>query len=99
MLARTFALALLAAAPLFAAAPPKTIAPDFITHPNALFLKQLSADGKQRVIFRATAMGTRFFLEEPAGVTVYSYDGSGGYKRETFLKNTTLAKAVKKYEK
>jgi hypothetical protein len=78
------------------AATPKAIAPANIPHPIALFLKDLSANGKQRVTFRATAVGTRFFIEEPAGVTVYMFDGTG-YLREAFMKNATLAKAIKKY--
>ena len=34
---------------------------------------------------------------EPSGVTVYVYDESVGYKKEAFLKGSTLAKAMKKY--
>jgi hypothetical protein len=79
-----------------AAPPPKPLAPDAIPHPMALYLAQLSADGKKSVTFKATAVGTRFFLEEPAGVTVYAYDGSG-YRKTEFLKGFTLAKALKKY--
>jgi hypothetical protein len=63
----------------------------------AMFLGELSHNGKERVTFRASALGTHFFLEEPAGVTVYVYDETVGYRKETFLKGFTLAKAVKKY--
>jgi len=94
---RRIALLLSLVALLSAAAPaPKALAPDAIPHPMALFLAQLSAEGKKSVTFKATAVGTRFFLEEPVGVTVYTYDGSG-YRKTEFLKNFTLAKALKKY--
>jgi len=63
----------------------------------AMFLGELSHDGKQKVTFRASALGTHFFLEEPAGVTVYVYDETVGYRKEAYLKGFTLAKAVKKY--
>jgi hypothetical protein len=96
MLQRAALLTLLVAASALAAPPPKALAPDAIPHTIALFLKDLSADGKHRVTFRATAYGTRFFFEEPAGVTVYSFDG-GGYRKEAFLKGGTLAAAMKKY--
>ena len=48
--------------------------------------------------FKAAALGTYFFLEESAGVTVYVYDGVG-YRREKFLKGATLEKTVKAYAK
>jgi hypothetical protein len=87
----------LSAVVFLAAAPaPKRIAPDSIAHPNAIFLRKLSNDGKDRVQFRATATGSHFFFEEPAGVTVYVYDGSG-YKKVEFVKGATLPKVVKKY--
>jgi hypothetical protein len=79
------------------AAAAKTIAPPTIPHPMAMYLQGLSSDGKEKVTFRASAIGTRFFLEEPAGVTVYVYDESVGYRKEAFLKGATLAKAMKKY--
>lgn len=63
----------------------------------AMFLGELSHDGKEKVTFRASALGTHFFFEEPAGVTVYVYDETVGYRKETFLKGSTLAKAMKKY--
>jgi hypothetical protein len=80
-----------------AAAAAKTIAPPTIPHPMAMYLQTLSNDGKDKVTFRASAVGTHFFLEEPAGVTVYVYEESVGYRKETFLKGATLAKAMKKY--
>jgi hypothetical protein len=94
-----FALSVASIASIASAAtpPPNTIAPPTIAHPMAMFLGELSHDGKQKVTFRATALGTHFFLEEPAGVTVYVYDETVGYRKETFLKGSTLAKAVKKY--
>jgi hypothetical protein len=64
----------------------------------AMFLGALSKDGKEKVTFRATALGTHFFLEEPEGVTVYLYDVTVGYRKETFLRGSTLAKALKKYQ-
>jgi len=90
---------MLSALILFAAvsaAPAKTNAPEVIPHGTALFLASMSNDGKEKVTFRAQALGTRYFFEEPGGVSVYSYDGAV-YRRETFLKGTTLAKAMKKY--
>jgi hypothetical protein len=98
MLSRLLAIALLAAATTASAATaPKAIAPATIPHPMAMYLNGLSKDGKQQVTFRSVAIGTRFFLEEPAGVTVYNYDDTVGYRKETFLKGYTLAKALKKY--
>ena len=75
---------------------PKMNAPETIPHSAALFLASLSNDGKQKVTFRAQAVGTHYFFEEPGGVSVYSYDGTQ-YRRETFLKGMTLAAAIKKY--
>lgn len=63
-----------------------------------MFLSSLSNSGARRVTFKATALGTYFFLEESAGVTVYVYDGVG-YRREKFLKGATLEKAVRAYTK
>jgi hypothetical protein len=94
---RLFAFALFVASIASAATPQKTIAPTTIAHPMAMFLGDLSHDGREKVTFRASALGTHFFLEEPAGVTVYVYDETVGYRKETFLKGSTLAKAVKKY--
>lgn len=93
---------LIAAVLIFASttllAAPKPIAPDSLAHSSALFLAGLSNDGKRTVTFKAMARNTRFFLEEPGGVTVYVYDGSG-YRRETFLRGVKLEKAVRKYGK
>jgi hypothetical protein len=94
---RLFAFILVVASIASAATPPKTIAPATIAHPMAMFLGELSHDGKEKVTFRASALGTHFFLEEPAGVTVYVFDETVGYRKETFLKGSTLAKALKKY--
>jgi hypothetical protein len=77
---------------------PKTLAPATIPHPIAMFLGGLSKDGKEKVTFRATAFGTHFFLEEPAGVSVYVFDDSVGYRKETFIKGSTLASALKRYK-
>jgi hypothetical protein len=88
-------IALLLAVTVAAAA--KTIAPPTIPHPMAMYLQSLSNDGKEKVTYRASAIGTHFFLEEPAGVTVYVYEESVGYRKEAFLKGATLAKAMKKY--
>jgi hypothetical protein len=76
----------------------KTVAPPTIPHPMAMYLQTLSNSGADKVTFRASAIGTHFFLEEPAGVTVYVYEESVGYRKETFLKGATLAKAMKKYK-
>lgn len=75
-----------------------TAAPDQVPHTIAQFLRTLSKDGKQSVTFRATAMGTRFFFEEPTGVTVYRYV-NGNYVRETFVKSGKLPAVVKKFAK
>jgi hypothetical protein len=93
---RQFFTALLLAVTVAAAA--KTVAPPTIPHPIAMSLQGLSKDGKQAVTFRASAVGTHFFLEEPTGVTVYVYDESVGYRKEAFLKGSTLSKAMKKYK-
>ncbi|MGH9421829.1 MAG: hypothetical protein ACRD3J_17765 [Thermoanaerobaculia bacterium] len=86
------------AAPPPKAIVPKTLAPATIPHPMALYLARLSKDGKQQVAFRAQAVGTHFFLEEPSGVTVYNYDPTAGYQKETFLKGYTLSKALRRYK-
>lgn len=75
---------------------PPTIAPAEVPHPVAQFLRDLSKDGGRQVSFKCTAVGTRFYFEEPNGVTVYRFD-DGNYMKEEFLRNTTLAKAVKRY--
>jgi len=91
------AFALLAAISI-AAAPkkPALIAPATFPHPIALFLKDLSNEGKRQVTFKASAVGTRFFFEEPAGVTVYQF-ASGQYVKETFLAGAKLSTAMKRY--
>ncbi len=95
MLSRTLAALLFFASTLLAAAP-RRIAPETVAHPTAMFLASLSGDGRQQVVFKAAAIGTHFFFEEPTGVTVYAFDGHG-YRREIFLKGYTLPKAIKKY--
>jgi len=85
---------------LCSAAPPpkpKTIAPESFPHAVAMFLSNLSSDGKQRVAFKATAFGTYFFFEEPTGVSVYQFDGVG-YRRQKFLKGNTLGQVLTKYK-
>ena len=86
---------LIASTTLFAAAA-KPVAPDSLAHSSALFLAGLSNDGKRTVTYKAMARNTHFFLEEPTGVTVYIYDGSG-YRKEAFMRGAKLAGAVKKY--
>src|SRR3954470_5948815 len=76
-----------------ASAAAKTIAPPTIPHPMAMYLQTLSNDGNDKVTFRASAIGTHFFLEEPGGVTVYVYEESVGYRKEAFLKGSTLGKS------
>jgi hypothetical protein len=90
MLKRTLLVVLVLASPVFAAPPAA------ISHPTAMLLAKIS-NGK-KITFRAQTAGERFFFEEPAGVTVYTYDGKG-YQREAFLKGTTLAQAMKRYAK
>lgn len=46
--------------------------------------------------FKARAYGTRFFFEEPSGVTVYRF-ANGQYVKEEFLGGVKLERAVKKY--
>ncbi len=77
---------------------PRTVAPETLGHGDAMFLTSLSNHGARRVSFKATAVGTYFFLEEPSGVSVYVYDGIG-YRREKFVRGTTLEKVVKSYAK
>ena len=76
--------------------PPVPAAPDIVPHSIALFLGGLSKDGAKQVTFRATAIGTRFFIEEPTGVTVYRFD-RGRYVKEAFMRNAKIAAAKKKY--
>jgi len=78
--------------------PPVTLAPDAVPHAIALFLGTLSRDGGRQVTFKATAVGMRFFFEEPSGVTVYVFN-NGRYVKEEFLRGYGLNKAVKRYSK
>ena len=90
---------MVAAAPKKKTAPapaPVVIAPASVDHSMALFLRELSKDGTRQVTFRATAIGTRFFLEETAGVTVYRFQ-NGRYVKEDFLRGARLAAALKRY--
>lgn len=92
-------LVMVAAAPKKKTAPapaPVVIAPASVDHSMALFLRELSKDGTRQVTFRATAIGTRFFLEETAGVTVYRFQ-NGRYVKEDFLRGARLAAALKRY--
>lgn len=86
-------LLLLAAAP-----PPKPVAPATLSHPIAMFLTDISSEGKKLVTFKAAAIGKYFFFAETAGVTVYTFDGNSGYRKEAFLKGYTLTRAMKKYK-
>ena len=89
---------LLASLTLTAATKTAPIAPPSFPHPVALFLSDLSNDGKRQVTFRASAMGTRFFFEERSGVTVYRFV-NGVYVKEAFLLGVKLQSAMKKYAK
>jgi hypothetical protein len=100
---RIVVLVLFAALSLSAAAPKKKppvnpMTPADLPHPIAQFLRELSRDGNRQVTFRAQAVGTRFYFEEAAGVSVYRFE-NGHYVREEFLRGTTLAKAIKRYAK
>ncbi|MGN6183217.1 MAG: hypothetical protein ACTHQM_06130 [Thermoanaerobaculia bacterium] len=78
---------------------PVTNAPDAVPHSIALFLGSMSNQGGRSVTFKATAIGTRFFYEEPGkGVTVYRFV-NGSYVKEEYLRNATLDRAVKRYAK
>jgi len=93
------ALALVLLATISMTAAPKKaapIAPAAVAHPIALFLNELSNDGKRQVTFKASAVGTRFFFEESAGVTVYRF-ANGQYVKETFLAGTKLPSVMKRY--
>jgi len=78
------------------AAAPRHSAPDALPHSVAMFLATLSGDGHTRVTFKASALGTHFFFEEPAGVTVYFFDGTG-YRKQTFMRGATLSAAIKRF--
>lgn len=76
--------------------PPAPAAPEVVPHSMALFLKALCKDGTRQITFRANAVGTRFFIEEPTGVTVYRFD-KGQYMKDEFMRGAKLAAALKKY--
>ena len=78
------------------ARPASKLAPSSVPHPTAMFLANWSQEGKRSVTFKATAIGTRLFLEDPSGVTVYRFDGSG-YVSEAFLAGSNLSSAAKRY--
>ena len=86
-------LLLIGAAPKKKSAPTPA-APDVVPHSIALFLGSLSREGARQVTFRASAMGTRFFIEEPTGVTVYRFE-NGNYVKQEFVKGMTLSKVMK----
>jgi hypothetical protein len=90
-------LIVLAALPL-AGAPKKSsaVAPSLVPHPIAMFLDQLCNNGKKQITFKASAVGTRFFFEEPSGVTVYRFV-NGEYVKESFLAGSKLGSAMKRY--
>ena len=85
-----------AAAPVARAAPVSRFAPPSVPHPTAMFLASWSQEGKHDVSFKAAASGTRFFIEDRTGVSVYQFDGSG-YVGEMFLPKATLATARKRF--
>jgi hypothetical protein len=78
--------------------PATPIAANEVPHVIAQFLRTMSKDGARTVTFKATAVGTRFFFEEPIGVTVYRFD-DGRYIKEEFLSGATLPRVVKRYAK
>jgi hypothetical protein len=80
------------------AAAPAPLAPAEVPHAMAQFLRTMSKDGKRSVTFKATAIGTRFFFEEPNGVTVYRYV-DGNYVKEAFVANGKLPAVMKRYAK
>ena len=91
-------LTLSAAPPKKKSTSPAPVAPPDVPHAMAQFLRTLSKDGKRSVTFKATAVGTRFFFEEPQGVTVYRYT-DGNYVKETFVKGGKLPTVVKRFAK
>jgi hypothetical protein len=99
---RAFAVVLFACLTVSAASPkkkgatPLIHAPDVVPHSVAQFLRGMSRDGERQVTFRATANGTRFFIEEPSGVTVYHFS-NGTYVKEEFRRGAKLAATVKRY--
>ena len=98
MHSRAVLVALVVAVLTMGAAPgPKRTAPDVLPHSVAMFLATLSGDGHNRVTFKASALGRHFYFEEPAGVTVYFFDGNG-YRKQIFMRGATLSAAIKKYK-
>jgi len=97
LIALLLAFSLAGAAPKKKSAPPAPVAPDVVPHSIALFLGSLCKEGTRAVTFKATAIGTRFFIEEPTGVTVYRYD-RGHYVKQEFVRGVTLATAMKRYQ-
>ena len=91
------ALTMAAASPKKKAAPPTPAAPDVVPHSIALFLGSLSRDGARQVTFKAAAVGTRFFIEEPTGVTIYRFD-KGHYVKQEFVRGITLPTAMKRFK-
>ena len=77
---------------------PQPAAPDVVPHPVAQFLRSLSREGTRQVTFRATAVGTRFFVEEPSGVTIYQFD-KGQYVKQEFVRGIGLQAALKRQAK
>jgi hypothetical protein len=77
---------------------PAAVAPPAIPHPIALFLSDLSRQGKRQVTFKASAVGTHFFFEEQSGVTVYRFV-NGQYVKESFLAGAKLPVAMKRFAK
>ena len=76
---------------------PAAIAPDVVPHNIAMFLAGLCNDGQRSVNVRARAMGTHFFIEEPVGVSVYTFEGTG-YRKNAFMPGAKLPAALKRYE-
>lgn len=72
------------------------LAPLSVPHPTAMFLAAWSQDGGRDVSFKASAVGTRFFLEDRSGVSVYRFDGNG-YVGELFLPKANLALAKRRF--
>jgi hypothetical protein len=98
MHSRAVLVAFLVALLTMGAAPgPKRTAPDVLPHSVAMFLATLSGDGHNRITFKASALGRHFYFEEPAGVTVYFFDGTG-YRKQIFMRGATLSAAIKKYK-
>src|ERR1051326_4478598 len=93
----------LATAPAFAAPKPPP-APDAIPHPVAMFMAALAGDGKTKGTYTAAPSGTHFFFEQSGGGTGYTSEGAcsafegDGSRKSEFLKGSTLAKALKKYD-